>query len=90
MGYKYKLLPDPEKAAYRDWQSGLRGEVMVIEVEVLLLAGRGTGTGSHGSALQLLQWQVELGQPWARGRVEVAEGWEGPAGFYPSLTHFAG
>lgn len=63
MGYKYKLLPGPEKAAYRDWQSRLRGKVMVIEVEALLPAGRGTGTGSHGSSLQLLPWQVEQGQP---------------------------
>lgn len=59
---------------------------MVIEVEALLLVGRdmGRGTDSHGASLQLLPWQV------ARGWMEMAEGWEGPDGFRPSLTHFAG
>lgn len=46
---------------------------MVIEVEALLPAGRGAGRGtgkgadSHEGFLQLLPWQVEPGQPWARG-----------------------
>lgn len=60
---------------------------MVIEVEAWLPVGR--GTDSHGSSPQLLPWQAELGQPWARGWMEMTEGKEGPAGIYPSLTHFA-
>lgn len=56
----------------------------VIEVEALLLVGRDMDTDSHRDSLQLLPWQV------ARGWMEMAEGREGPDGFYPSLTHFAG
>lgn len=60
---------------------------MVIEVEAWLPVGR--DTDSHGSSPQLLPGQAELGQPWARGWMEMAEGREGPAGIYPSLTCFA-
>lgn len=60
---------------------------MVIEVEAPLPVGR--GADSHRGSLELLPWQVELGQPWARGWMEMAEGREGFAWFYPSLTHFA-
>lgn len=47
MGYKYGYCQSPEKAAYGDWQSGLRSKVMVIEVEALLPVGRGAGRDAN-------------------------------------------
>lgn len=54
-------------------------------------AGTQAGTQIPSDALyNCSHGKWEPGQPWARRWMEMADGQEGPDGFYPSLTHFAG